>query len=196
MPPTFGRPTPFEASATLCLCMRSFSNSKYQTRIPQVITKSPPAFHEKGCPAFVSFHFLLSSPNILLISYPIGISGLGLLDSLVLGSSLGNWLSRLDGGSWKRRAQLLWLEGAAGEATLALSGRKLFGKHALKGFRGRDRFRHGEWLRRYFSYPGAIYRRRNLMFRSFNLSISKAPNSPADILPGHAQERHTCFVCG
>lgn len=32
------------------------------------------------------------------------------------------------------------------------------------------------------------------MFRSFNLSISKAPKSPADILPGHAHERHSFSV--
>lgn len=71
------------------------------------------------------------------VSYPIGISALGLLDRIVLGSSLGNGLSRLHGRTRKGRPKLLRLESATGETALALAGGQL-GEHALEGLRGRD----------------------------------------------------------
>jgi hypothetical protein len=52
--------------------------------------------------------------------YPIAISALSLLDRLVLGSALSNWLSRLHGRSREGRSELLGLKGTARKTTLAL----------------------------------------------------------------------------
>lgn len=152
VPPTLGRPTPLAASAILLRCMRSFSYSKYHTNKPQVPTNKIPAFHEKGyahLSATYSF-FAHRIPANPAKSYPIAISALGLLDRLVLGPALGNRLSRRNGCS-EGRPELFRLEGAAGEAALALPCRD--GREdAPKGSGSRDRVGHDELaLRREFS---------------------------------------------
>lgn len=89
-PPTLGLPTPLVDSAILLRCIRSFSRSKYHTRPAPVMTKSRPAFHEKGCrkeqrlAADRGCDPRMTSKR----AYPGAIPALGLLHRLVLEPAL------------------------------------------------------------------------------------------------------------